>query len=388
MQATANKVSYSFFIKKRQLDKVVESSQFDYLADKKLKVDVLPGGIVLPAVFHESENSTDGGVVANGHFYEHSVYHRGSGKDYRFNADQVSFRNEKVVYIGMWTDVWGHCITDNLKHLWFLKDENYSFLHNFKWVYTASDEIASPNFFRLLEKLGVRRENIERILSITQFKEVYLPDDSFIFTNGHRYYTKEFARLISGMLSQGSTNMTDSSCPPKIYFSRTGIPQKWQRDTGEKRIEKVFQRLGYTIFYPERLTFDRQLQLLFNCESFAATEGSISHNALFLKEGAELICIRKSDYLNTYQFAINQLKKLSVTLIDANETLKSITPWFGPFFLYNSRQLQRYTKSPFSFFPVLDYLRYLYRFEPAINRLKTNAKQAVLKFFSVFRRRQ
>lgn len=373
MKTSEKKVSYSCFIKQLHREELQSSCLRDYYLEKDLKVETIDNGIVLPA------RGTDGGVFSNGHFYEHSSVHRKWGQAYEFSDTDIVFRDEDVVYVGMWNPAWGHCITDNIKHLWILLDEKYSFLHSLKWVYTASDVVESPNFMEFLQRIGVPMGQLEKISSTTRFRTVYLPDDCFIYTEEQRFYTPDYARLIDRLLSQVPDQISTAHSPHKIYFSRTGIAQTWQRDTGEESIEKVFKKLGYSIFHPEQLSFVQQLQLLQHCDAFAATEGSVAHNALFLKEGASFICIRKANYCNGYQFPINQLKKLSVTLIDANATLSSVKPWWGPFFLYNSRQLQKYAKTGFTPFPIFSYLAYLYRFEPRINHLKSRVKRIVVR---------
>ena len=33
--------------------------------------------------------------------------------------------NGTVIYLGMFFHIWAHCLTDNLKRVWFLKSEVY-----------------------------------------------------------------------------------------------------------------------------------------------------------------------------------------------------------------------------------------------------------------------
>ena len=369
-------VAYTCHIRRRGRQEVLSCCQKDYYLEKTLEVEEITRGLVLPA------KGVDGGVVSGDRFYEHSSVHREWGKAYEYSVSDICDRDEDVVYVGMWNPAWGHCITDNIKHLWFLRDERYAFLRALKWVYIASDTVESPNFMDLLRLLGVPLERTEKIGSITRFRKIYLPDDCFVYTKSQRFYTAGYVRLIEYLLSQVSSENDLATYPQKIYFSRTDITQTWQRDTGEERIEKVFKKSGYSIFHPEQMTIGQQLQLLTHCESFAATEGSVAHNALFLKEGASFICIRKANYCNGYQFPINQMKKLSVTLIDAHATLSSVQPWWGPFFLYNSRLLQKWAKTGFTPFPLASYLAYLYRFEPRINHLKSRSKHIVLNTYA------
>lgn len=376
-----SKVSYELYLKENQFERVSHFCSLDYHLEKALKIDEISGGVILPA--KESKNGTQGGIVSKKgdewHFYEHSSLHRHFGGKYDFNPDEAIIRDEAVVYIGLWNPVWGHCLTDNIKHLWFLSENRYAHLKKLKWVYIATSDFDSSNFLSLLSKIigTTDLSNIVRCDCLTQYKTIYLPDDCLEYSEREYFYTTNYQRLIESVLA--SDNYHDPDSPKNIYFSRTKLPVGWHRDTGEKKIEKLFKRLGYTIYYPERMTLDEQLKVLYNCESFATTEGSISHNALFLKNGAHLVCLRKSAYINNYQFSINQMKMLRVTLIDANLTLPSDEPWFKPFFMYVSPQLRAWAKIRHSFFPAFQYLVYLYRFEPKFAHFRRAAKRRLLR---------
>ena len=115
-----------------------------------------------------------------------------------------------------------------------------------------------------------------------------------------------------------------------MYFSRTLINDG--KDYGENAIEEMFVKEGYTVVHPEMFSFDEQVQMLSTCTHFAATEGSISHNVVFTPR-TEVVIIRKSNYINSYQVFINELADVDVTYIDSNYTLVRTVPWCGPFFV-------------------------------------------------------
>ena len=102
--------------------------------------------------------------------------------------------------------------------------------------------------------------------------------------------------------------------------------------------------MGYAIFCPEKLTLDEQLLLLKNCREFVAAEGSIAHNSIFCQPGTRITILRKADYVNNYQLAINEMRSLDVTYVDIHHSVppypKSIT--IGPFYLCVTQNLERF----------------------------------------------
>lgn len=130
----------------------------------------------------------------------------------------------------------------------------------------------------------------------------------------------------------------------KLYFTRSRLSQTWARDNGEKDLEKAFRNEGYQIVSPENLTFDEQVSALMQCTHFAATEGSISHNAIWCQPNTEVIILRKANVVNTWQLAINEMAKIKPIYIDAHNSVKANLqfPMVGPFFMCITPELERY----------------------------------------------
>lgn len=80
----------------------------------------------------------------------------------------------------------------------------------------------------------------------------------------------------------------------------------------------------------------------YNCDSFASTIGSCSHNCIFMKENTNLYLIPRAYYLTGYQETLNQVNRLNVTYIDSSVSIytNSNAPWNGPFYYYVSRNLK------------------------------------------------
>lgn len=262
-------------------------------------------------------------------------------------SQQPTDIDECAVFLGFWLPIWGHCITDNLRTLWYLRTQEYQQLkskegNNLRLYYSLrrgnTKKSLPENFFQLLEMVGIDRASLVLLEQPKAFRKVVVPQFSEGMRRGRHFYCKEYKALIDSIRLQIPV---DNSVPERIYFSRTNFAGR--QDFGEKYIEEAFRVLGYRIYYPEQLTLMQQLVLLNNCKQFAATEGSVAHNALFCKDGTDVVIVRKSILRCSYQFMINDLRKLHCTYIDSHLTLfKVFEVWSGPFFMYANDNLVQY----------------------------------------------
>ena len=362
-------VEYDFdHVSPKMLKETRAKCSQSHFSDKSLNVEVIENGTILPCVGDRGVRK--GGVVdESGKYYEQSYLHRGVGGSYEFDDSECEYFNEEVVYVGMWHDCWGHWITDNVKLLWFLFDDRYGRLKNLRFVYTVLwPEFAfSDNSKSLLLKLGIDIDQLVRITTKTKFKKIFLPDDCFIKEEGKGcWYTDEYRVLIDRIISDSCNARLNELVLPsnRVYFTRTKF--KNNVDYGEERIERVFRNLGYTIISPENLTLDEQILVLQFAKVLAATEGSITHNAVFMKEGTNIVAVRKYGFVNEYQLAINEMRSLHVTYVDSHRSspVNRKYPYLGPFFMYCSKNLSRFANCRQPLFPISSYVRYLWRYRP------------------------
>ena len=312
---------------------------------KPLNVAIYKDAIILPYHHVDTLNGMGGGIITkdNQHI---SVLDIGESR-YNVNTSDIFEANKSVIYIGLLNHKWGHCITDNIKKLWYLFTPEYQTAKDkmdIVYTYNEGDPIKG-NFKEMLSMLGVALDRCYAIIQPTIFKEVIVPDDSMIYGGKEyelqncqtcRYWTTPFKNLFDRIPRISSNKKWD-----KVYVSR----RKWDgADFGEKDIERLFKYVGFQVIYPETMSFTEQLAVYQNCKCLASTEGSISHNSLFMKDGAELIIIRKADLLNTYQLMINDMKNLHCTYIDCHLSIFNDKkyPYVGPFFLYVNNNLQRW----------------------------------------------
>ena len=334
-----------------------ENVILDYCSSKTLRVLEIPDGMIV------SGSSGCPGVFTQTSYLEESNFHNGFGAPEKNLPKDPETSEEEIVFIGSFSGIWGHCITDNLKHLWILLDPHHPLLKlKLAYVMQNDEESLPDSFLKLIELLGVPRNSLIRIRGTKQFRKVYLPEQCFfckpggdLFQSGKRYFTTEYAELISRIRE----NIPSVDAPEKIYFSRTALQDP--RDSGEKSIEEVFRKSGFEIIFPERLDVFAQISLLKGCKTFAATQGSVSLNAVFCSSEAEVILIDKQNYCSPYQLTVNQVRRGTTTIISANRSVLNppATPWVGPFFLYKSRELCRWAHIPYHGFPLFSFLGYL-----------------------------
>lgn len=223
----------------------------------------------------------------------------------------------------------------------------------------------------VLKLAGINIDQCIHIKEITRCNKLFLPDNSLFLSNGHRFYTQEFKETIHLIKSNVLRKFVSINYPiyEKLYFTRTQL-NDW-RDHGESVIENIFRKKGFRIIAPEQHSPSEQIYMLMHCKEYAAMSGSPAHSAEFCMEGTKFIDIRKADYWNTYQEVANDLADLNVVLIDAHKSVmvKKEAPWGGPFYVYITPELKKYSRIIKFRMPLIlhfSWLKYRYK-EPLKN---------------------
>lgn len=327
-----------------------------------------------------TEKGNVGGVVdSEGHFVIGSGWKENDEGVYDYDEANVVMDDAVAIYIGLFNPTWGHVITDGLKKLWYLHtDECKKLIANgAKVLYSTVFGEPFPEYERRIFELAVGKdvEDFVLVTEPTRFRTLVVPDNSIYLANGNLYFTKEYVQMIH--LIQSRTKQPVENLPKKIYFTRCGLV-KYEQEMGELSIMRLFHRLGYAIYAPERLSVDEQIALLKNCEEFVATEGSISHSSIFCKPNTKIVLLRKFDYFNKYSFLINEAAQLDVTYIDVHKTSARVkSDHWGPYYLYIGWNLVRWTKKCLFFLPYWlrpSYFWYCHRYDPFIVEKIRNRK--------------
>ena len=341
------------FIKPSLLPETLAMEGGGCVVPRALEVRSLGNAVVCPGkgVFRR-----DGTFVDETYIH---AYHPSAGKFRCEQTEESSPKIHEAVYIGAYINIWGHCLTDGVKFLWPLlkRDRRFEELPLI-WVSLPGADMFD-NFRELLELLGVNLSHLVKIENATAIDKLWIPDPCFFVdhTTSRRYCTPEYGEMFDKVKSALGT---DDRKDRKIYFTRSSLKEH-NRDFGERSVERVFKQMGYEIYSPEKMRLRDMVALMNGCSSFAATDGSIAHNSVFLDKGAQLVIIRKADTVNGYQAPINEVRELNTTIIDANWSrllYQKRSPWDGPFFIYNNSRLRKWS-GIWTPFPLLAFAKYV-----------------------------
>ena len=314
----------------------------NFHSTKKLGCEIIGNALVLPnepRIPMSRGWGGGGGVVDSvGKFVPNSWMNL-DGVDASYTPKSIRYNDETVIYLGMFRGVWGHCLTDNIKRMWFLKSDLYQ--KYFKGcpliyipMYDFDFETKNPTFKELIEILGIDCNSLYPIREATRYKNLILPDMSFNFYNN---FTDEYVNTIDTIRDFAFKHRKPLPFS-KVYMFHG------RNQIGEERIAQYFQSKGYVIISPEKLSFKEQLNIFINCDSFASPIGSCAHNSLFLKDNSEVLLIPRAMYITGYQELMNQMHNLKVTYIDSSLPMfvNNDFPWGGPFFYFLGKNLLKY----------------------------------------------
>lgn len=369
---------FSFVRKTRKVEKLMSECSHSHFSSRRLCAITYEDATVLTTGGWTADGRLLGGVVdEDGNYIKNSAYSDGYGGGYEINDSQVDESEETVIYLGFFYPCWGHLITDSLSKFWFLDTEECKKLieGGAKIIYISNYSANLPKYnIDLFHLAGVEVENYTNVKKITKFKKVIIPDNAFYYEDGNRFYTKEFSKTIEKIKQNASQGI---ATPSKVYYTKKtkNDPREWGR---EQDIEVLFKQKGYAIISPEEYDVKRQIQFMMGCEKFAATEGSISHNAIFCNPGTEVAVLRKADYTNGYTIIVGEVSNAKTIYVDANHSTMAFRkiPAAGPFYVCVTSYLRRYLGVCGFWLPfILFYSYWRYFFCVPINWILNKIKQ-------------
>lgn len=270
-----------------------------------------------------------------------------------YDIDDCESEHKKVIFLGFLLTGFGHSYTDDLRKLWFLKTDECSSLirDGYELVYTTSWNRPLPSaVLEIFSLAGLDFSTAKHVTHLTHYDRIVIPDNCLRASDFGRVYCQEYEDLINCIKS----SIPDSGIRiPKVYFSRTKFTAGLRKEYGEEDIVSVFRRLGYEIIIPEDHSVIEQIQMVRNCDCFAATEGSVSHLSLFCKADTRVTIICKANYLNFHQVMVNEFADLNTTYIEAHHSSRANAqcPWWGPFYLCITHHLEHFVGHPIMHLP-------------------------------------
>lgn len=365
-----------------------------HLRNSKLEAGVYSNSYILP--YNLFRTPCLGGVtLGGGRYVKDSTWTEWDDLTaYDFNQNNVEFVERNAIYIGVMMSIFGHTITDNLKKLWFLQSEDGKKLLEGETdilYITYMAQTLPPQVFEILQYAGVDIKKLKLIDKPTKYRAVYVPGNSMISKEikknvGEKYYTIDFWETVLHMLD--TIPKVNIEGEGRIYLSRTAFRNR--RDYGEKRIERLFSKAGYRIVYPEKHPFAEQVALMQYAKEVVATEGSVSHMAMFSKPMTKWVILKKIDWENPYQLCINEMAQVDVVSLDANHSITVECGWEGPFYLSPTKAVCNYLHVEMSdhYLLRLDYYGYLLYFcwshFPLVKWGKVLAKTVIKKIIRIY----
>ena len=163
----------------------------NHFSDKKLHFRIIESGTILPfkIINVNGKFVVLGGVIdKEENFINGTSVHNGIGDVYTPN-EEVQNSSETVIFLGTFNHVWGHCLIDHIKRIWFLTSEAYKkYFSNCKIVANLMGQSIIPNFAKLLQILDVDVSKLTFINRATKFQNIILPDASISLQGGGRLY--------------------------------------------------------------------------------------------------------------------------------------------------------------------------------------------------------
>lgn len=281
--------------------------------------------LVLPQASSSSPARVRGGLVED--FDEDFVY---QWRGQRINANTVtmqsatdtSLSNHLVskmkaarghyYYGGPVFHHFGHFLAESIHRLMFLKDvtthhkvKKVIFLpQRYITVGILKKGVLPPQFYEVLSYLGVSSSQILIQTKPTKYEYCWVSKQQSYFRSPYKI-SNEYKNFLAQCEANHDLIEVINS-PSKIYVSRTNYSYRGTF-AGEKYIESILEKNGFTIVYPEKLSLIEQLKLYKNASQIIFSEGTALHVLELLAEiSAQIGVIRRRKHgLESFQMVLN-----------------------------------------------------------------------------------
>ncbi len=234
----------------------------------------------------------------------------------KFNHNDIPYVDADAVFVGNVYPQFGHFLLEHMNRAYAALDKKYK---NMKYVLINNKSIQPvPEYmFTFLELLGVPRDNIIILEKTTRFRNVYVPDQGF---NLPVFSSKKFGETFQKMAESVKPKKFD-----KIYVSRAKLQSR--KTYGEEKVQKIFEKNGFKIIYPETLSLREQIAYMRGAHVLAGCAGTALHMSLFMKPGGTVIQIKRNTVFDDNaptQYLLNQTGNLDSVFINSSvETVRT-----------------------------------------------------------------
>lgn len=232
----------------------------------------------------------------------------------------TNFLDIEAVYIGTLEDHFGHFLLEHTNRLYPVLQAKYK---NMKYIILNNRNLPKvPDFvFEFLRMLGIKQSDVYVINYNVKVKRLYVPPVAFEIPN---MSSSAFCKTFDA----AAAHAQPAHRIEKIYVSRQRLPGR--ATFGERQIQRVFEKNGFTVIYPEQLSLYEQICYMKHCKCLAGIAGSALHLSLFMPKGGTVIQIKRNklpaDNANT-QYLLCKTKHCDFVLVDCAREILPTHHW-------------------------------------------------------------
>lgn len=199
----------------------------------------------------------------------------------------------KYVYCGHLHLHFGHFLMETLSSLWISEwvsnDVNFVF-HPF---YEEQGGFESKQYIvDAFELLGIDSQRILIIKENVVIEKIIVPERLVAINEAFNVSANS---VYEKMVSRNDVICTVGK---KVFLSRSKLMHGRRSYGHERKIDSLFEGLGFSVVSPELISLKEQIALVNNADFVCGFEGSALHLSLFMKRTSKLISITENEHVN------------------------------------------------------------------------------------------
>jgi hypothetical protein len=223
-----------------------------------------------------------------------------------------------------------------------------------------------------------------------QYRSIIIPEPSIQL---HNYYHDEFNKTVKAIL-----RTLPRKEPKDLFLSKKNHSFFNGKSIGEDTLESAFRKNNFDIIYPESIPLSDFIAMLHSAKTVASISGTSAHNAMFMSQDSNIICLNRSNHHHPLQIMIGEMRKINTSYVDVFFNFLSPNFGNGPFNIIISKYFIRfarfhkiqlpakpiiYFRAIISTFIYLSYIVFLGKVVLILSKI-TNKKKKFIFLFSLF----
>ena len=259
------------------------------------KIDCLSGALVIPPPKGDQNRSVQksGVLDADGNFVENCITWRNTNQvnlePPMPDPSEIETLSGRYMFAGPLFGHFGHFLVESICRFWAVpllegKIDGIAFVPKFQ----NRPQHVIGVFRPLIEMLGVGVPCIN-IEDPTRVETLYVPQQGF-----GMFDMIEGAPEFRDWVQNYSAKNVKPNGAEKIYVSRSALPPARGSLLGEKRLEALLEAEGYSVFHPQKHSFEEQIAAYKAARCIISVDGSPLHMAALVGDKDQKIaCIAR-----------------------------------------------------------------------------------------------